>query len=712
MRSIRRVGPHHRVGWLGVLLRTAAIAPMACGVARADSSDSVAAVAPLVVDAKAPLTVPLLTQPIDATPQSITVIPAEVIQLGGLSDLRDVLRLDPSVSAHADEDSAQGTNVQIRGFSARFDIYRDGQLDPGGYYRDPFDLAAVEVPTGPSSVLFGRGSTGGAIDQVGKAPTSQGFEAAALSLGTDGLARLTADLDAPIGPAAALRVNAMGHSSGTAGRDEVYNRRLGVSPELAFGLGERTQLNLSLMHQTQWDRPDYGVPWIDIGVPGDVSHPAAVPWSNYYGFRDDYSHVSVDVATARLTTQLGKGWALHNALRYASYGQSFRIAEPGVPAIIAPGTPLSSLAVVRTERGGRSSQSILEDDADATKAFEMLGLAHTLVVGASLGRQTSDPTVLSFSGAPGTNLVDPDEDQLFSGVAKAKTIAHFTAATAAGYVGDVVTTGPWQLDLDGRVDRFAAHYRNAVPTPVFFDHTDVAPTWRAVLVYAFTPTARAYVLAGTSFDPSAEGLSLSASTADLAPETTRTYEGGVKWDATPTLLVTGAVFDTTMFNAREPSPTEPSLDILAGTERVRGAEIEAQGRITPRWLMQGGYTYLDARVVASPNADAGQPLQNAPKHNLRLFTAYDVSDRLTIGGGYQYQSSRVPAPVLDANGFSQQVPGYWVASALIRYRIAPHAWLQLNADNFTGAHYYDGLDDNHVNVGAGRSLQATLLVQR
>ena len=162
------------------LMTAAGLALAWAGAVWADD-DAPAATAPLVVKGKAPAAVPLLTQPIAATPQSITVLPAEVIQLAGLTDLRDVLRLDPSVSAHADEDSAQGTNVQIRGFSARFDIYRDGQLDPGGYYRDAFDLAEVEVLTGPSSVLFGRGSTGGVIDDIGKAPTPDALQAAALS---------------------------------------------------------------------------------------------------------------------------------------------------------------------------------------------------------------------------------------------------------------------------------------------------------------------------------------------------------------------------------------------------------------------------------------------------------------------------------------------------------------------------------------------------
>ncbi|HEY1753142.1 MAG TPA: TonB-dependent siderophore receptor [Caulobacteraceae bacterium] len=690
----------------------AALALAVAGAAR--SGPDASGVAPLTVDGQRQPAAPLLTQPVAATAQTITVIPAEVIELSAVTELRDVLRFDPSVSAHADEDSGQGDNVQIRGFSARFDVYRDGQLDLGQYYRDPFDLAAVEVLTGPSSVAFGRGSTGGVIDDIAKAPTPQALDAAALSFGTDHLARLTADVDAPLGPGAAFRINGMGTTTGVAGRDVARYRRAAVSPALALGLGGATELSLSWLHQTQWDRPDYGVPWIDIGVPGrDVSHPAAVPWHDFYGFKDDYSHTDADVGTARLTHDLGGGWTLTNQLRAAAYARSYRIAEPTIAPIVAPGTPLAALAVARTERGGHSSESLVEDDLDATGEVSTFGVTHTLVVGAALGRQTSDPTTLSFSGVPGTRLVDPDEDQAFSGVAKPKTVVRFSADTAAAYAGDTAQLAPaWQLDLGARVDRFAARFSNAVPAPAAFDHTDVAATWRAALVWRPAPSVHAYLMAGTSFDPSAEGLSLSASTADLAPETTRTLETGVKWQAAPALLVTGALFRTTMFNAREPSPTDPTLQILAGTERVQGLELAAQGRVTARWLVLGGYTFLDARVVASPDDDSGQPLQDAPRHNLRLFTAYDVGGRWTVGGGLGYQSSRVPASVPDANGFRQQVPGYWTASALLRYRLGPHLQLQLNADNLFDAHYYDGLDDNHVNVGAGRSIHLTIAAER
>src|SRR5262249_57556657 len=70
---------------------------------------------------------------------------------------------------------AQGDNLTLRGFNARTDIFLDGIRDTGQYNRDVFNLEAVEVLKGPSAVYFGRGSTGGVINQVSKTPQAARF---------------------------------------------------------------------------------------------------------------------------------------------------------------------------------------------------------------------------------------------------------------------------------------------------------------------------------------------------------------------------------------------------------------------------------------------------------------------------------------------------------------------------------------------------------
>ena len=663
----------------------------------------------VIVQAPRKVDLPLLTEPVVETPQTITLITSQMITLDELSDLRDVLRFDPSVSVHADEDSGQGTNVQIRGFSARNDLYRDGQLDIGRYYRDPFDTETVEVLTGPSSVLFGRGSTGGAVNSVSKKPSLDPRQAADVSVGSDGLVRVTEDVNAPLSTSSAVRVNAMAHSAGTAGRDEVYSQRGGVSAVVVLGLGTATQGTLGFLHQSDWGRPDYGVPWIDFSTPDKVSHPARGTWRYFYGFKNDYSRDNADMATAEVRHQFSTTWQARNQLRYAWFNRSFRATEPGVTPLVAPGTPDTSITVVRTVRGVTSSESLLSDQASLSGRFDLWGVTHKLVIGGEIGRQTSDPTTFKYTNAPGTSLITPKETSLFSGTVAIKSAVRFSADTTGVYAGDTVEFGK-VFEAEGvvRWDRFAAHAANSVPKPITLDHTDQEPSWRAALIYKPAPGGRVYVMWGTSFDPSAEGLSLNTSNASLVPERNRTLEAGIKWELHRSALLSAAVFRTVQTNYREASPLDPTVTTIAGTARSQGLELLAQGHLTPKWLVLAGYTYLDAQIIASPNADVRQPLQNAPRNSVRLFSTYDLTPTLTVGGGLNASSGRAPSSFRDANGYLQRVPGFTTVSALARYQVRPGVSLQLNVQNLLDERYYDGLDDNHVNVGAGRSVHLTL----
>ena len=108
--------------------------------------------------------------PVRDIPQSVTMINRELMQAQGATSLADALRNVPGITMGAAEGGTIGNNFNLRGFSARTDLYLDGMRDRGQVYRDVFSLDAVEVLQGPSSMLFGRGSTGGIINQVSKTP--------------------------------------------------------------------------------------------------------------------------------------------------------------------------------------------------------------------------------------------------------------------------------------------------------------------------------------------------------------------------------------------------------------------------------------------------------------------------------------------------------------------------------------------------------------
>ena len=103
----------------------------------------------------------------------------------GATTLRDVLRNVAGITFQAGEGGVPaGDQLSIRGFSARTDIFVDGVRDFGGYSRDSFNLEQVEVAKGPASSLAGRGSTGGAINLVSKAPHLTPIADATIGVGT------------------------------------------------------------------------------------------------------------------------------------------------------------------------------------------------------------------------------------------------------------------------------------------------------------------------------------------------------------------------------------------------------------------------------------------------------------------------------------------------------------------------------------------------
>ena len=135
----------------------------------------------------------------------------------------------------------------------------------------------------------------------------------------------------------------MGHDSQVADRDVAENRRFGVAPSLAFGLGTTTRLTLSYYHQQADDTPDYGIPWLFNG-------PAPVEHNNYYGFRDgNYLRTEVDIATAKVEHDLGTAVALRNQVRYGHYKRDVLITEPRIAGAPDSDTPLEDISVTRNE---------------------------------------------------------------------------------------------------------------------------------------------------------------------------------------------------------------------------------------------------------------------------------------------------------------------------------------------------------------------------
>ncbi len=386
------------------------------------------------------------------------------------------------------------------------------------------------------------------------------------------------------------------------------------------------------------------------------------------------------------------------------------ITEPQIPANTTLATPLSSIAVTRYEIGVNSDETFLDEQLDMTARFETGFIHHSVVSGVEAGRETSAPTRPTWTNVPATSLLNPDPYQTFSGSEAITSRVHTTSITSAAYVLDTMKFGShWDLTGGFRWDRFDTDYTQSVAPVAAFHRVDEMPSWRAALVYKPVSIGSIYFDAGTSFNPSAETLALSASTANLSPEKNRTYEFGTKWDFPHSRLsLRAAVFQTTKLNAREPDPTNSLLNVLAGTQRVNGAQMEVRAHLTSRWDVLGSYANLDGRLISSNYYPAaiGAELANVPRNTFNFWSTQRLPWRWETGVGGNYVSSRTASstvPFDPTTGLVKEVPGYWVFNAMAKHRLTEHVHLQINVNNIANRYYYDELHPAHIVLGPGRS---------
>ena len=715
------------------------------------------------------------TEPLLETPQTIAVVPQFVLKDEANTTLRDALRNVPGISMAAGEAGAQGDNLTIRGFTARNDIFLDGIRDFGSYYRDSFNFDQVEVLEGPAGVQFGRGSTGGVINQESKVPTAQQFVTVGAQFGTDATTRVTADANKPlpdVGGGMAIRVNGIGMEAGVAGRPHAENRRWGVAPSLELGMNTATRFTISYFHFTESDTPDYGLPWFFNGVAqGAIGH-------NYYGFPDqNYLKTNDNVVTGKLDHDFSPSVSLHSIARWANYPRQTQITEPqicsnasvSVPvggfvaalptssintAQVCPFTPASNPATIAVNRNQIQTKSVegdLWDQTEVTARFKLLGLKNNLAAGVEGGQETSNPirssyTINKINTVPSTNLVTPNAADAFAGTGYVTSVVHTKSKSVGLYFVDTVHLGRFVEASGGvRWDRFDTGFNSYSPAlpaggtvtanipPI--SQVVSQPTYRAALVFKPNSHGSVYFDYGTSFNPSAESLSLSVATSILPPEENETYEVGAKYSLMgERLLLDGAFFRTEKDNARETDPTNSNNIVLAGNQLVKGVQFSAVGRLPEGMDLVIGYAYLNSDVINSQvfPTSVGYPLANVPKQTLNFFVTHRLPLRLSAGVGGNYVASRtasstvpyVPLTFGPAQKFAagaapcgatattcyqvlstgmKQVPGYWVFNAMVRRPITERLELQANVNNLLNRFYIDQPHPSHLIPGVGLS---------
>jgi catecholate siderophore receptor len=153
------------------------------------------------------------------------------------------------------------------------------------------------------------------------------------------------------------------------------------------------------------------------------------------------------------------------------------------------------------------------------------------------------------------------------------------------------------------------------------------------------------------------------------------------------LLLTGAIYRTTVNNQSEQDPTDPTQYYQIGKKCVQGVEISAVGRISSHSAISTSYTIMNTKVLdGSPvTSDGSTALAYAPKSAFTAWITCRLPFNRTVGGGARY-SGQLHRGTDGAVGSPTYTESYWVFDAIASYPVNELVDLQVHAYNLFHMH--------------------------
>jgi catecholate siderophore receptor len=507
---------------------------------------------------------PKQVAPLVNTPRSVIVLPKEVIEQTGSNSLADALRTVPGITFGAAEGGNPiGDRPFIRGFDSQGSIYVDGVRDLAAQTREVFAVDSVQIVRGSDSTLGGRGSAGGTINILSRLPQLDNFGSLSASYGEADYKRITGDVNLKVSDTAAFRIEGMWHDQDVAGRDAIWQKRWGIAPSFAVGLGTPTRLTASFYHMESSELPDSGIPYLYTianhpGTGNVTTQPALgtvttasgqtgyVSRKNFYGLAArDFRDATTNQATIRVEHDFG-GITLRNTARYTHSDQSYIFTLPDDSQGNVYGTTATATSGVNPITGGTKvtgggyvwtrgntrygySESIV-DQTDLYGKFNTGGIEHSFSLGTEISwEKTRRGTFVSANGSTISprcdtvtiarsycvSLFDPnpyapwvnytsDTSTTATPIVKGapSTETQNDANTKAVYAFDSITLMPSLiLNLGARYDRFESTITLPGATQTKVKRVDNLFNWQAGLVFKPTSETSLYASYATAATP-------------------------------------------------------------------------------------------------------------------------------------------------------------------------------------------------------------------
>ena len=635
--------------------------------------------------------------PLRDIPQSATVINGALIRDQAMQSMTDVVRYVPGITMGQGE--GHRDQPTIRGNSTTADFFIDGVRDDAQYFRDVYNVERVEALKGSNAMVFGRGGGGGVINRAMKEADWLPVRDLVLQGGSYGNRRATLDIGQGLTGVFAGRVNAVYENSDLF-RDGVSLERQGVHPTITL-ISPSENTRATIGYENFVDRRT-----VDRGVPSFQGRPLATSVSAFFG-NPALSHSIARVHSSAATlAHRGGSFSIRNSTRFTYYEKFYQNVFPG--AVSADGAEVS-LSGYNSSHDRRN----LLNQTDVTYSAGSRAFRHTVLVGAELGSQVTDNfRNTAFFDNTATNVSVPvTRPTSFAAITFRQSASdadnHVTNGARSIYAQDQISFSDRVQIVGGlRYEHFGIRFHNN-RTDSTLSRNDGMLSPRLGLVVKPSRLASIYSSYSVSYLPSAgdQFSSLTDVTSALEPERFENIEIGAKWDVADRLALTAASYRLDRSNTRAPSPVNPALTVLTGTQRSTGFEIGVNGAVTGSWDIAGGFARQKALITSTTaSAPAGATVPLVPGTTVSLWNKYQVASPLGLGLGVVHQTDMYAT--IDN---TVVLPAFTRVDAAFFVRLGSQLNAQLNLENVFNEKYYPlAYNNNNITPGSPRAIRISL----
>lgn len=643
---------------------------------------------------------------IQDVPQTISIVTEDQFEDQGHQSLGEVLQYVPGVTVQQGE--GHRDQITIRGQETNADFFTDGVRDDIQYFRDLYNIQAVEVLKGPAALVFGRGGGGGIVNRVTKKAEWRDIREATINFGMFDRKRTTIDVGGAVTDTFAFRLNAMYEESENF-RDFYELERYGFNPTIAIKLSPKTLFRASYQYHFD-DRT------VDRGVPSLNGRPLKGFQDTFFGNPDaSFTDFRGHVATATLEHEFASGLNVRQHVSYNRYDKFYQNIFPG-SSVDGAGNFLIGGSAGDNDAGGYNNDTDRESFFSQTDfSFKFSSgdlIRHTMAAGVDLSWQDQrNQRFVPFfpnTGTPGLtiNISNPTNfaPVVFNTLTRDRVV---DLKTQGFYIQDQIEITKYFEVIAGiRYDRFDLDFLDARPgrgDRLSREDTEWSPRIGAVVKP--TTNLSLYASWSKSFLPSAgDQFDNLAGRDDLEPEEFENREIGFKWAVLPRLYLTGALFQ---LDRKNQPVTVNATTVSAGETETRGGEIGLTGYLTDDWQINVGYANIRSEITDNGdngNGRLGNAVESTPRHQFSLWNRYQFTKMFGAGIGVIHQSE-----FFAASSNTVTVPGFTRVDAALFLDLNENWSAQLNVENLFDRDYFASAhNNNNISPGAPLSAYATI----